>query len=73
MLSLILRPRKKLNQKNGLNNILFKEVAYACMYYELTGIPIQKLITIMVTPNGEVKVYDKRNKGDYIKLTCEIC
>ena len=22
----------------------------------------------MVTPNGEVKVYDKRNKGDYIKL-----
>ena len=38
------------------------------MYYELTGIPIQKLITIMVTPNGEIKVYDKRNKGDYIKL-----
>ena len=49
-------------------NILFKRLAYACMYYELTGIPIQKLITIMVTPNGEVKVYDKRNKGDYIKL-----
>ena len=32
------------------------------MYYELTGIPIQKLITIMVTPNGEIKVYDKRTK-----------
>ena len=22
----------------------------------------------MVTPDGEVKVFDKRNKGDYIKL-----
>ena len=22
----------------------------------------------MVTPGGEVKVFDKRNKGDYIKL-----
>ena len=30
--------------------------------------PVTKLITIMVTPDGEVKVFDKRNKGDYIKL-----
>ena len=37
-------------------------------YYELTGIPVKKLITLMVTPSGEVKVFDKRNKGDYIKL-----
>jgi genome maintenance exonuclease 1 len=22
----------------------------------------------MVTPDGDVKVFDKRNKGDYIKL-----
>ena len=22
----------------------------------------------MVTPSGDVKVFDKRNKGDYIKL-----
>ena len=27
-----------------------------------------KLITLMVTPDGEVKVFDKRNKGDYIDL-----
>jgi genome maintenance exonuclease 1 len=37
-------------------------------YYELTEKPIKKLITLMVTPGGEVKVFDKRNKGDYIKL-----
>ena len=41
---------------------------YASAYYELTGIPVKKLITIMVTPGGEVKVFDKRDKGQYIKL-----
>jgi hypothetical protein len=34
----------------------------------MTNIPVTKLITIMVTPGGEVKVFDKRNKEDYIKL-----
>ena len=38
------------------------------MYYELTGIPVKKLITLMVTPGGDVKVFDKRNKDEYIKL-----
>ena len=38
------------------------------MYYELTGIAVEKLITILVTPEGDVHVYDKRNKSDYIKL-----
>ena len=38
------------------------------MYYEMTGIAIEKLITLMVTPGGEVKVFDKRNKGEYIRL-----
>jgi hypothetical protein len=38
------------------------------MYYELTGIPVTKLITLMVTPGGEVEVFDKRNKDEYIKL-----
>ena len=41
---------------------------YAAAYYELTEIPVTKLITLMFTPNGDVKVFDKRNKGDYIKL-----
>jgi len=38
------------------------------MYYELTGISVKKLITLMVTPGGDVKVFDKRNKDEYIKL-----
>ena len=44
------------------------DVLRCCMYHEMTEIPVTKLITIMVTPGGEVKVFDKRNKEDYIKL-----
>jgi genome maintenance exonuclease 1 len=29
---------------------------------------VKKLITIMVTPDGEVKVFDKRDKKEYIVL-----
>ena len=39
---------------------------YASAYYELTGISVKKLITIMVTPSGEVKVFDKRNKASIL-------
>ena len=51
-----------------MENYFVQERFYAAAYYELTDIPVTKLITIMVTPNGEVKVFDKRNKEDYIKL-----
>ena len=51
-----------------VENYFVQETFYAAAYYELTEIPVKKLITIMVTPGGEVKVFDKRNKGDYIKL-----
>ena len=59
---------EKIKPEEWLENYFVQEMFYASAYYELTGIPIKKLITIMVTPGGEVKVFDKRNKGDYIKL-----
>lgn len=59
---------KKIKPEKWIEQYFVQETAYACMYYEMTGIPVKKLITIMVTPGGEVHVYDKRNKGDYIKL-----
>ncbi len=58
----------KIKPEAWLENYFVQEQAYACMYYELTGIPIKKLITLMVTPGGDVKVFDKRNKDEYIKL-----
>ena len=51
-----------------LENYFVQETFYACAYYEMTGIPVKKLITIMQCPNGENHVFDKRNKDEYIKL-----
>lgn len=59
---------EKIKPEEWIENYFVQETFYASAYYELTKIPPVKLITIMVTPSGEVKVFDKRNKGDYIKL-----
>ena len=59
---------EKIKPEKWLENYFVQETFYAAAYYELTGISVKKLITLMVTPSGEVKVFDKRNKGDYIKL-----
>ena len=59
---------EKIKPEKWLENYFVQETFYAAAYYELTEIPVKKLITLMVTPSGEVKVFDKRNKGDYINL-----
>ena len=59
---------EKIKPEEWLENYFVQERFYGSAYYELTGIPIVKQITIMVTPGGDVKVFDKRNKEDYIKL-----
>ena len=58
----------KIKPEDWIENYFVQEMFYGSAYYEMTGIPIKKLITLMVTPNGEVKVFDKRNKEEYIKL-----
>jgi hypothetical protein len=59
---------EKIKPEAWIENYFVQETFYAAAYYELTGKVVKKLITLMVTPGGEVKVFDKRNKGDYIKL-----
>jgi hypothetical protein len=59
---------EKIKPEEWIENYFVQEMFYAAAYYELTNIPPVKLITIMVTPGGEVKIFDKRNKSDYIKL-----
>ena len=59
---------EKIKPEKWMENYFVQEQAYACMYYELTGIPVKKLITLMVTPGGDVKAFDKRNKDEYIRL-----
>jgi genome maintenance exonuclease 1 len=58
----------EIKPEEWIENYFVQEMFYAAAYYELTKIPPVKLITIMVTPNGDVEIFDKRNKGDYIKL-----
>jgi len=59
---------EKIKPEEWIENYFVQETFYAAAYYELTGKVVKKLITLMVTPSGEVKVFYKRNKGDYIKL-----
>ncbi len=59
---------EKIKPEKWIENYFVQEMFYASAYYEMTGIPVKKLITLMVTPGGEIKVFDKRNKSDYIKL-----
>ena len=59
---------KKIKPEKWLENYFVQETAYACMYYEMTGIAVDKIVTLMVCENGDVKVYEKTNKRDYIKL-----
>tara|TARA_A100001037_G_C14927915_1_gene534670 strand:- start:102 stop:791 length:690 start_codon:yes stop_codon:yes gene_type:complete len=58
----------KIKPEKWLENYFVQETAYACMYYEMTGTAVEKIVTLMVADNGDVKVYEKRNKGEYIKL-----
>ena len=59
---------KKIKPEKWLQNYFVQETAYACMYYEMTGISVKKIVTLLVADNGDVKVYEKTNKSDYIKL-----
>jgi len=59
---------EKIKPEEWIENYFVQETFYAAAYYELTGKVVKKLITLMVTPSGEVKVFDKRNKDDYIRL-----
>lgn len=59
---------KKIKPEAWIQQYFVQEVGYACMYYEMTQNVVKKLITIMVTPDGETKVFDKRDKKEYIIL-----
>lgn len=42
--------------------------AYACMFYELTQIPVKKFVILMACEDGETAVYQEYDKKKYIKL-----
>ena len=53
--------------RDWIENYFVQAAAYACMFYELTDIPVKKLVIIMTCENGEVKVYEEYDKMVYMK------
>ena len=45
--------------------------AYACMLHELTGLSVKKFVIIMACENGEVEVYEERDKKKYFRMLVE--
>ena len=50
-----------------IENYFVQAAAYACMFYEITDIPVKKLVILMTCTNGEVKVYEEYDKMKYMK------
>ena len=59
---------KKPKPREWIEHYFVQCMAYGCMLYELTGIPVKKLVIIMACENGECVVYEERDKAKYIKL-----
>ena len=53
--------------RDWIENYFVQAAAYACMFYELTNIPVKKLVIIMTCENGEVKVYEEYDKKTYMQ------
>ena len=62
---------KKPKPREWIDHYFVQCMSYGCMLYELTGIPVKKLVIIMACENGECVVYEERDKAKYIKLLTE--
>ena len=54
--------------REWIDGYFVQAAAYACMYYELTGISVKKLVIIMTCEDGECVVYEERDKLKYMRL-----
>ena len=62
---------EKPKKRDWIENYFVQAAAYACMFFERTGIPVKKLVIIMTCENGEVTVYQEYDKMKYMKLLVE--
>ena len=62
---------KKPKPRNWIENYFVQAMFYGMAYYEMTGIPIKKLVIIMVCENGECVVYEERDLNKYMKLVVQ--
>jgi len=54
--------------REWIDGYFVQAAAYACMYYERTGIAVKKLVIIMACEDGECVVYEERDKLKYMRL-----
>jgi genome maintenance exonuclease 1 len=59
---------KKEKPREWVEHYFVQAAAYACMFYELTGIPVKKLVILMACEDGDCVVYEEYDKMKYIKL-----
>ena len=59
---------KQPKPREWIDGYFVQAAAYACMYYELTGTPVKKLVIIMACEDGECVVYEERDKMKYMRL-----
>ena len=57
---------KNLKKEQHLEKFFVQEAAYAYMYYELTGVEVEKLVTLSVAEDGSMQVAQKYDKIPYI-------
>ena len=62
---------KNLKKEEHLEKFFVQEAAYAYMYYELTGVEVDKLVTLSVAEDGSMQVSQKYNKDTYIDTLIE--
>ena len=54
--------------RDWIDGYFVQAAAYACMYYELTGIAVKKLVIIMACEDGDCVVYEEYDKMKYMRL-----
>ena len=61
----------RIKKEEHLEKYFVQEAAYAYMYYELTGIEVDKLVTLSVAEDMTTQVVQKYDKIPYIDTLCE--
>jgi genome maintenance exonuclease 1 len=57
--------------KEWVEGYFVQTMFYGMALYEMTGIPIKKLVIIMTCENGECVVYEERDLNKYMKLVVQ--
>ncbi len=52
-------------KEEWISNYFIQGSAYAEMYEELTGTPIEQVVILVITSDGATQVF-KKNKNDYL-------